>query len=287
MADEAQKEETKEEKTDTGAPLNAPMGVEEKVVDWRKDLPENIKNLHPEIKDVAGLMNAHVNIVKKIGANPIIKPGENATDEEKGKYYQELGRPEKVEGYEFAKAELPEGMEVNETVMSGMKESFFKRGLTKEQAEGVVADYMKGQSSAFTQSAEAAQAEINTTQATLKTKWGENYDTNAKMAVSLAEKEFTPEFLKSFKVGDTLLGNHPEMVAFLHKVATMNKEDSLEGESQPGANSASADELERKAKEMMKNNKAYFDPGDPDHASTRQTVSEYFKQANAMRASRK
>ncbi|MDJ0513021.1 MAG: hypothetical protein QNJ62_06225 [Methyloceanibacter sp.] len=80
-------------------------------------------------------------------------PGENATDEEWGTFYDKLGRPEKADGYEFAMPEnLPENLPYNEELATGFKNTAHEAGLTPKQAQAVhdwfaqeQAGFMQGQ----------------------------------------------------------------------------------------------------------------------------------------------
>ena len=68
-----------------------------------------------DIKDVANLAKSYVHSQKMIGKDRITLPGKEATDEEWGTFYSELGRPEEAKSYDFGeRPSLPEGLEYDE-----------------------------------------------------------------------------------------------------------------------------------------------------------------------------
>ena len=84
---------------------------------WMESLPEDLRGDETlkSIPDLSAMAKMLVSGQKMIGADKIIIPGNESTDEDWGEVFKKLGRPETGEGYELAKPEdIPEGMDWNE-----------------------------------------------------------------------------------------------------------------------------------------------------------------------------
>jgi hypothetical protein len=128
--------------------------------------------------------------------NSIPKLKENATDEERGQFYDALGRPKDAKEYEF------DGEDKNAPEWTNQwKQEFHSLGLTKAQAKA-----LSGKWNATMQSmVEAHNAkltnEMATAQAALKSEWGDKFDTNVELAKRVYQKHIGTEFDKDFDAG--------------------------------------------------------------------------------------
>ena len=73
---------------------------------------------------------------RKANGTAIKLPGENATDEEWGKFYDRLGRPASSNDYGLSK-DIPEGLDFNEEFYNEFTREIYTAGLTKKQAEKI------------------------------------------------------------------------------------------------------------------------------------------------------
>lgn len=93
------------------------------------------KGITPE---TAAKMAKQVRNQEKLLGSAIRLPGKDATQEERDQFLNKLGRPEKVDGYEFTvPKELPENLPYDGERASGFKAVAHQLGLTKEQAAGI------------------------------------------------------------------------------------------------------------------------------------------------------
>ena len=103
-------------------------------------------------------------------------PAADADEAAKGAFYEKLGRPKDVSGYEFKLGEQDSAYD------AGLKDSFFKHGITAEQAKGVIADYA-AIAQAQTQAAADAQAQkVNAEHLELMREWGAAANQNLDLA---------------------------------------------------------------------------------------------------------
>lgn len=104
--------------------------------DWRTALPENIRQDPSMVKfgSVEALAQSYLHAQALIGKKGIIPPGPQASPEERAAFYEQLGRPKDLNGYELKATGLPEGVKISEAVTAGFKGKAHELGLTAEQA---------------------------------------------------------------------------------------------------------------------------------------------------------
>lgn len=143
---------------------------------WLDALPAELKT-NPALtkhKDVAALAGEHVNLQSLIGKKGVIPPGDKDGAEAWGVFYNQLGRPDKAEGYEFKK---PEGVNgYSEDTAKWFRAAAHKHGLSARTAAGLhdefvafMGEALKGQETAAAQSFENGSA-------ALKAAWGLKHD---------------------------------------------------------------------------------------------------------------
>lgn len=93
-------------------------------------------------------------------------PAADADEAAKGAFYEKLGRPKDVSGYEFKLGEADNAFD------SGLKQSFFKHGVTAEQAKGVIADYAAIAEAQTKAQQQAAAEKTNAEHLELMREWG-------------------------------------------------------------------------------------------------------------------
>jgi len=114
-----------------------------------------------------GLINAQAVIGKK----GIIKPGENATPEEMGSYFDSLGRPTESTGYEYAPIEG--APEVDQEAMAGFQEFAHKNGYSQEQYQAGIEFDLQRQQNAQAQFEQERADEVNQTRNSIYDEMGE------------------------------------------------------------------------------------------------------------------
>jgi len=121
----------------------------ENAPEWMQQNPADLKaNKHlsqfATIGDASkALLNLHVDKGKlnkdfeTFKGSSIPKLGENPTDEQRDAYYASLGRPEKPEGYELERPQMPDGMPYDEKLEQVFRKSAHDLGLTNRQTKGL------------------------------------------------------------------------------------------------------------------------------------------------------
>jgi hypothetical protein len=239
-------------------------------VDWKASIPEEIrghKSLET-IQDVPSLAKSYVNAQSMIGADKIALPGKSSTPEQWGEIYSKLGRPEAADKYELSN-NLPEGQELDPTLMGGFTNTAHAAGLSTKQAQSLLDWYnnVLVDSSAQTTAAEQAQLEQRTNE--LKQYYGPAFEDRVNLAKAVSA-QFTEgdENIFDVKLADgSLLGNHPDFIKMAANMGVFMKEkmgeDTLEGVKTSGA--ASRHELEGKVAQLQSPDSPYWDNKHPEH----------------------
>jgi len=177
--------------------------------DFLNSLPEDLRGneLFAGFEDLGGLANSFLE-----------KSGQlSERDETIGRLNQSIPVvPESPDGYEFS---TPEGF--SEEDLQEFRQFAHDTGMTQDQANRAMEHSIKIQRAAEQNKLEAEANAIGT----LKTEWGDNFETNAKMATD-AVARFGGDELKAF-LNESRLGNNPLLIKMFHKIAVAISEDSL------------------------------------------------------------
>lgn len=189
-------------------------------------MPDEAKNDPSVTKYKTGeeYYKGHKNLVEMIGKKGVTLPGENASEEETGKFYNSLGRPESAEGYAFAPIEglHPEVTSTPESEKA-FKESIHKLGFTNKQADSLNNMFLTKVSNALVQRDEMREQTMKQSITELRSEWGQNYEENKTLAMRLVKVFGGDEASAAF--GD--LGNNPKVMKFLSNVGRKLSEDSF------------------------------------------------------------
>lgn len=216
---------------------------------WLETLPEDIKK-DPSLqtfKDPASLAKSWVNAQKMIGADKVVIPGENATDEEKAAFYNKLGRPESAEKYEL---KAPEGYTLDDATTKSFKEAAHKLGLTTAQANALLAFDAERQKSAVDAQGTAALNAVREELKAYEEKVGgtEKYMARVDEARVAVQATTTPEFREFLKTSG--LGSRPMVIEHFAELYKMMGEGKVrDGTGVPFGNEDPA-ELQRQINEI-------------------------------------
>lgn len=252
---------------------------------FKDSLPEDLRE-HPSLRDyvdVAGLAKSHVHLSKLLGApkdSVLAIPPEGASDEDRAKFYNRLGRPEKADGYKLPEVKLAEGVTENDQFKQNFLSAAHKAGLSNAQVGALYQWYTEQTNESVNQIAAVQQASLQQTEQTLQREWGAAY--NEKIALSQrAVREYadpdTIEYLE--KSG---FGNDAAVIKLFAKLGEQLKEDGkLVGEGLEAGKGAlspkgAQEEINKKYGDgdFMK---AYSDKSHPNHAGAVAEMDRLFK----------
>jgi len=242
---------------------------------WMETLPEELREDETlkSIPDFTAMTKMLVSGQKMIGADKIVVPGAESTDEDWGEVFKKLGRPETGEGYELAKPEgIPEGMDWSEDAVVAFKDIAHKTGLLPKQAADLFNWYNGMMGEAYTANANATQESYDGAVTALKKEWGAAYDQKIELAHA-AVRAFAGE--EDVKALDEGMGNDPRMIRLFAKIGGAVSESSLKGVGQ----TFTPTEVQGEINKILGDPKhPYHDKKHPEHAAAIQAVQELYKQ---------
>lgn len=158
---------------------------------WRDALPEEYRSKYQEFKAPFDVIKGYEGLVTKLGANPIVKPKEGASEEEVSAYkqrlFEELGVPKTSEDY---KVEFEDNKDyINQDLFAKAKDIAIKHGVTPQALKDLIDLQVNG---LLTQSDAVYEQNV----AALKSEWGDRYEDNIKKATDVA-KNLIPELLET------------------------------------------------------------------------------------------
>lgn len=176
-----------------------------------------------------------------------LKPiDDKSTPQEIESYRKAMGVPETSDGYKFEKPkEIPEGLDYKEEVVKWWSNLAHKHHLPVNTAKAIFNEYNQFAISHYMNEGrsleEKIEADNKKANDELLNKWGSDYTKNKELAIRCLTHFGGEKFGK--KVIDYGLGNDPDVLEFMVKVASAFKDDTLkdltmtkpkEGELKPG-----------------------------------------------------
>lgn len=238
--------------------------------DWKEGLPGDLRASPAlaDFKDVGGLAKSFIDTQALLGQRPGMADLDAPSDATaRAIIYSKLGRPDGPDGYKLAEGE-------------GGKEFRIlahKHSLTAEQAEGIFKE-MGEMGKAGKDAQESKWAEERKTIETksddaLKTKWGDDYDTNKAIVRAAIEANIPAEELAEL----TALGliHSPWLIDMMHKFGLASKEDTMHGGDGSGAGGDDLKTIQSKRMAMDADEKNREIRNDFMHPQHKEKVAEY------------
>jgi hypothetical protein len=204
-------------------------------VDWRADLPEDIR-ADPSLatfkakdhKEALGVIaKSYIHAQKLVGVDKIAKPNDKWTPEQWKAFNKEMGVPETHDKYSVPKFEFAEGLTLDEKKLDGYKKIFHEAGVTPKQAEKIMVAYFADVNGDFTGRAESQKAAMLSATNELKQEFGDKYDAKLDIARSVLKKYGSDTLLQ--KLESSGLANDPEVVRMFAKLGEGMMEDRAGG----------------------------------------------------------
>ena len=257
--------------------------------DWRSTIPEeyaNEKSLSADqVKDLPSLFGQFVNAQKVIGQSVRI-PGENAsgedlnkfyerlgsidgvtripgaaaTDEEKAAFWGKLGVPKSAEEYkpfDPSGLEIPEGVELKETLDKDFLPIAHKLNLNQDQVAGLGEWYSRMRLDEAVANKESTDAAVSE----LKKEYGQDYQMKFDSAVAVIEKVGSEQLARELESG---LGNNPGLIKMLADLAPAVLEDGYFREGGGVKTTMTRSEVEAELNSVM-GEKGYDNKNHPEH----------------------
>jgi hypothetical protein len=230
---------------------------------------------HPalnDIKDLNGLAKSYISAQQMIGADKIVLPRTDATQEEWNNLYTKLGRPEAPDAYELGQGiEFPAGFPHDDKIDSFVKGLFHEAGLNPNQAATLYEGFTKMQIEEFTNATNAQMQSVQAGLDGLRSEWGGKFDTNVAMARQ-AIHAFGGEDVKAL-LNQNGLGDHPLLIkTFANIGASLAEDRAFNERSGDGGFVQSQDQARVEISKLQSDEgfmKAYTNRDHPQHQATK------------------
>lgn len=225
------------------------------------------------IQDVPSLIKSYVHAQRKMGADKVVVPNKNSTNEEWLGFYHKLGLPTEFDAYNV---NAPEKSVLKQELAEAFKKTAYENRLLPDQAQAMF-DFLNNHTSQEMERMQHSQEEeLNQKINGLKEEWGEAFEKNVHTA-KLAVNEFGGEDLKAY-LNETGLGNDPNIIKVFNEIGKkFFAEDNFQGESKP-AYSLSPDEAQQRINEIQGDfNGPYYNSMHPDHKRIVDEVGKLFQ----------
>ena len=181
---------------------------------------------------------------RKTNGTAIKLPGEDATDEEWGKFYDRLGRPASSNDYGLSK-DIPEGLDFNEEFYNEFTREIYTAGLSKKQATKIY-NWYNNKSAEMAKDIDARiqasyKKSVDDAVASLKKEWGTDYQQNLDSAVAMANKFLSPATKQYLNA--TKLGNNPLLIKDFYNLSKQVSGAQMRGEGPSGNISSEGKDL--------------------------------------------
>ena len=190
-------------------------------------------------------------------------PKSDASQEEWDAFYNKLGRPEDVDGYdftigdEFTKVVGEESAPFFEDAVEEFKKEIFKIGASADQAENLVDWYLGFVANSIEEDNKAVEENMQAMEAELRKEWGDSYDGMMNGIEVMLEANGMPKENIEFAKEAGLLKD-PSFAIALGKIATKFGDDPEIGHHQTNTMAGVRDQLfdvEQEVKEYLKTGK--------------------------------
>jgi len=254
---------------------------------WRDTLAPELKDdaTLGKYKDIQSLAAAHVALNRHLGAEKLIIPGKNATEDDWKQVYSKLGVPEKVEEYGV---KFKEGATLDKDFVKQFTENAHKQGILPKQAQAMADWFADLNGQAEQKLMEQRSARIKEDLGKLKTELGNAFEPQLALAGKFVQEFATPEEIKYLE--DTGLGNDIGLVRLFMKAGKDRYgEDIVRGQEKGGGtqllNPADASKAARSiiSDKNNPNYEAYHNAQHPNHKAALAEVQSLFEQASVKK----
>lgn len=254
--------------------------------DWRQGLGDLDGNPDlKSIKDVRHLAEQFIERGKHVGQKEFGIPGEDATPEQKQKFWQELGVPEKAEDYGLTERpdNIPED-KWNPEHAKAWQDKLHEFGVPKDMATKIVTAFREEQIEALGQAEQQPAMNQEQFMSALNDKYGDQTDAVIDRASDLLAQHADMDTLSEINSWPT--DQRMALLNVLNSVHQNHIGEDRPNTTDPVNNHASPQKLREDARALMATDE-YRDAMNPNHEATRKRVQSMYQEADRLSQSAK
>lgn len=243
---------------------------------WKDSLPDDIKTdpTMAHINNVENLAKSYIHAQKAIGADKIVMPDKNATEDDWHQFHLKMGLPQTLDSYQV---EVPEGNLIDGSLMDVTKEAAWKSGILPNQFNKTLGAY----TSAFRESQERVakeeQVAIDGQMSKLKDEWGVAFESEMSKSQQGVQYINDPDF--NAWLNESNMGNNPMFIRVFNKVGKLLAEDKVLNVAS-GGGGKTPNTARQEIANIQSNPKHPFNDGDhANHATAVQDVQRLYQMA--------
>ena len=226
---------------------------------WISSLPEDLQGNESlkKFSSIESLAKSYVNAESMIGADKMIKPNKNFTDDDWNNFYSAAGRPDEAKNYDIKyETDNPEALD-------SYKAAVHKMGLSTSQAQSILDYYTemnKTASDTFTRDLEQKkhQQELE-----LRKELGQQFDPSIMKARQAAQTFASEEILNLPMADGSTFKDHPAIIKMFMGIADKMGEDVIRADGD--GSFLSPIEIDKQIAELTQPNMPYWNKTHPDH----------------------
>lgn len=265
---------------ETLAQFETPAAAYEALHSGSRPLVDRVIGMDPELEanketlsrfeDSAKLAKSYLELRSKLGENPIVPPGEGATDEQRAEFNQRLnalrGVPESADDY---KPEIPEDINklLDPEQFKGRMGELHKLNLDDDQLQGVLNMFFEEAGYMNSKAAEAHEAWKTETAGWAKEQWGNEAEANTELAHRAMRKMGVFDDLSA-----TGFINKKGVIDSYYQLARSMGEGNLPNNAGDGGGGSFDEQLA-----ALQANPAYSNPRHPDYQSLQDKKAALYK----------
>ncbi len=220
---------------------------------WRDSLPEEMRAnaTLSKYSDVTNLAKAYLSAQEMIGKKGIIKPADNATPEEWQAFYESMGVP-KADQYKLDPTKF-QGVSFPQESIEWAQQAGAKHGIRPDQMSALMQEFGQFEIARDNASAEEISKLTSEQIESLKTEWGEGYDSNLKKSLVAFNHIAQLAGIKQKDAMDWLnsgAGDDYVMIKLMAAASKLIGEDTLR-ENGVNGGSQTMDDLNRQIEEVQ------------------------------------
>ena len=206
-----------------GTQHNQATAAADSAESWKNGVPEELRDKLATFKTVGDLAKSYVE-----ARNIAFKPVPEMNQEELGKFFKRVGRPDKPDEYELSTVILPDGVQRAADADTDLKAFAFQNGFTKAQLTALHKWSMQRAADSILAARKREAERVASQEGELRAAWDSGYEENGSRVNSLVQRFGGDKVVAYMNSGP---GKDPVLRQFLYEVSKKMSDEVFVGGS--------------------------------------------------------